>query len=197
MFRTPHPLIRHLRLALAFAFTFACDPVDGTLTAPTPDGDGPVMVQPQVAHAELEALETAGHEVSGTVVFSPQDDGLAVTGWIDGFAPHATHALHIHETGDCSASDGSSAGGHFAPRGHDHGGPDKAERHLGDLGNVTFDGEGRAALDARIPEGRLDGPLGVVGRAVVMHIGADDETTQPAGDAGTRIACAVIHSGAG
>jgi Cu-Zn family superoxide dismutase len=197
MTRHPLPALRPLRRSLALLFTFSCGGLDGTVAAPTPDDDLPVMVQPQVAHANLKALDAAGRPIEGTLRFSPLDDGLAVTGELRGFEPGASHALHVHEVGDCSAPDGSSAGGHYAPREHPHGGPDADRHHLGDLGNVTLNERGELMVDERMPRARLDGELGVVGRAVVLHAGPDDLKSQPAGAAGDRIACGVIHSGAG
>jgi len=103
MTRPPLPALRPLRRLLALLSTVSCGGLDGTVAAPTPDDDLPVMVQPQGAHATLQALDATGRPIEGTLRFSPLEDGLAVTGELPGFEPGATHALHVHEVGDCSA----------------------------------------------------------------------------------------------
>jgi Cu-Zn family superoxide dismutase len=135
---------------------------------------------------------TSGSSVTGTITFSEEAGGVRVFAMLQGMAP-GQHGFHIHETGDCSAPDGSSAGGHFNPASVPHGGPDAAEHHAGDLGNITADEAGNAHYEEVIPHVTLDdGPNSIVGRAVVVHADPDDMTSQPAGNAGPRIACGVI-----
>ena len=74
---------------------------------------------------------TEGNAASGTVVFTQQEGSLKVTVNLSGFAPGSSHGFHVHETGDCSAPDGSSAGGHYNPEGHDHHMPPDEPRHAG------------------------------------------------------------------
>jgi superoxide dismutase, Cu-Zn family len=119
---------------------------------------------------------TAGNKVTGTVTFTPVADGVQVHAEIAGLTP-GKHGFHIHEFGDCSAADFSSAGAHFNPTNQPHAGPDAAARHEGDMGNVEAD-----ANDAK----------SAIGRSVVVHAKPDDLKTQPSGDAGGRIACGVI-----
>src|SRR5437879_12267120 len=78
---------------------------------------------------------TAGSKVNGTVTFTEEADGVRVRAEITGLTP-GNHGFHIHEFGDCSAADASSAGAHFNPTNNPHAGPDAAERHVGDMGNV-------------------------------------------------------------
>lgn len=106
-----------------------------------------------------------------------------------------THGLHIHEHGDCSAPDGSSAGAHFAPDGDPHGAPrDAADaHHAGDLGNVTATEGGMAEKRMTDDELSLTGTYGVLGRAVVVHQGEDDLVSQPSGNSGDPVACGVIQ----
>lgn len=113
---------------------------------------------------------------------------------INGLNANAKHGFHIHENGDCSSADGKSAGGHFAPEGHNHAGPEVKMRHLGDLGNITADEKGMVNTEIEIVGANLKkgDKLSIVNRAFVVHAGADDLKTQPSGAAGKRIACAVI-----
>ena len=127
---------------------------------------------------------TAGNKVSGTVTFTPVADGVQV---------HAELTFHIHEFGDCSAADASSAGAHFNPTNQPHAGPDTAARHEGDMGNVEADASGNAKLhyvDRQIS--LANDAKSAIGRSVVVHAKPDDLKTQPSGDAGGRIACGVI-----
>jgi superoxide dismutase, Cu-Zn family len=135
---------------------------------------------------------TAGNKVTGTVTFTPVADGVQVHAEITGLAP-GKHGFHVHEFGDCSAADGSSAGAHFNPTNQPHAGPDAAARHEGDMGNVEADGSGNAKLDYVDHQISLSNdPKSVIGRSVVVHTKPDDLKTQPTGDSGARIACGVI-----
>lgn len=136
--------------------------------------------------ADLAQLGESG--VSGTVTFSATDDGVMVEAFIEGLGDGA-HGFHIHEFGDCSAADGSSAGGHFNPEGHPHSAPDSDLRHMGDLGNIQ--GVAGATTRYTFTDKMIDLSL-IAGRSVVVHGGQDDLSSQPAGNAGPRIACGVI-----
>jgi superoxide dismutase, Cu-Zn family len=108
-------------------------------------------------------------------------------------APPGEHAAHIHMTGDCSAADATSAGGHWNPAMSSHGKPG-ATAHLGDLGNFTVAADGSATLEISNPAWTIgDGATtDVVGKAIVIHGAPDDFVTQPTGNAGARIGCGVI-----
>ena len=134
---------------------------------------------------------TQGNSVEGTVKFQAVAGGVKVTANLKGLTP-GTHGFHVHEFGDCSAPDGSSAGSHFNPAGHPHAGPKDAKRHAGDLGNIEAGADGTATLDWTDAQMKLDGPTGVIGRGVIVHAKADDLKTQPTGDAGGRLACGVV-----
>ncbi len=145
-----------------------------------------------VARSELEPTE--GNEARGQVTFSRAAGAVVIDGELMGLTP-GLHALHIHEKGDCSAPDATSAGGHFAPGGDPHGSPDSppGQHHVGDLGNVEANEEGYALVNVVDAEMTLDdGPKSVLGRALIVHAGADDFETQPTGAAGSRVACGVI-----
>jgi superoxide dismutase, Cu-Zn family len=135
---------------------------------------------------------TAGNKVSGTVTFTPVADGVQVHAEITGLTP-GNHGFHVHEFGDCSASDGSSAGAHFNPTNQPHAGPDTAARHQGDMGNVEADASGNAKLNYVDHQISLSNDAkSAIGRSVVVHAKPDDLKTQPSGDSGARIACGVI-----
>ena len=135
---------------------------------------------------------TAGNKVSGTVTFTPVADGVQVLAELTGLTP-GKHGFHVHEFGDCSAADASSAGAHFNPTNQPHAGPDAAARHEGDMGNVDADASGNAKLDYVDHQISLtDDAKSAIGRSVVVHAKPDDLKTQPSGDSGARIACGVI-----
>lgn len=133
----------------------------------------------------------SGSNVTGTVTFTSGRDGVKVVADITGLKP-GKHGFHIHEFGDCSEKDATSAGGHFNPTKHEHAGPDASERHMGDLGNIEADSSGKAHLEMTDTTLKLSGDNSIIGHAVIVHEKADDLKTQPTGDAGGRQACGVI-----
>ena len=154
----------------------------------------PVQTMPAAkATAGIEAR--SGSSLSGTADFVQHGGKLMITVSLKG-APPGPHAVHIHEKGDCSAPDASSAGPHFNPGGHQHGAPDAAQHHAGDLGNITIGEDGTGTLMIHSEDLAMAGePNGVVGRAIIVHDKPDDFVTQPTGNAGGRIGCGVITSG--
>ena len=130
----------------------------------------------------------SGSKVSGTVTFTKDGDGVKVVADVTGLTP-GKHGFHVHEFGDCSASDATSAGDHFNPTDDPHAGHDADKRHMGDLGNLEADASGKARVDLSDKKMKLDA---IVGKAVIVHEKADDLKTQPTGDAGGRVACGVI-----
>lgn len=138
------------------------------------------------AHADLSPA--SGSAVSGTVTVTSQAGGVRLDVKAAGLAP-GVHGFHVHEVGDCSAPDASSAKGHFNPGGKPHGG------HAGDLPDLTADANGVAQLSASVSGLELsEGPAGILGRAFVIHADPDDHVSQPAGNSGKRIACGVIKA---
>ena len=158
--------------------------------AATPEQQAPSAV------AKLGAK--GGSQVRGEIKFIQVGSRVRIEGEVTGLAPGAK-GLHIHEKGDCSAADASSAGGHFDPRepknwSSRHGGPHTAERHAGDLGNIVFDRHGKAVVNMMVGGIAVDrGPIGILGRALVVHFQTDDLKTDPTGNAGARAACGVIE----
>lgn len=144
--------------------------------------------EPTKAIAVLHSA--SGSKVTGTVTFTRNGDTVQVVADITGLTP-GKHAFHIHEFGDCSAADATSAGSHFNPMKKPHGAPDAAERHAGDLGNVEADANGKAHLELKDDMLKLSGENSILGRAVIVHEKVDD-WSQPTGNAGARVACGVI-----
>ncbi|ARA94464.1 hypothetical protein AWN76_015745 [Rhodothermaceae bacterium RA] len=144
---------------------------------------------PRTAVASLAPTE--GYETTGQVTFTEVDGGVRVEARVENLTP-GPHGFHIHETGDCSAPDATSAGGHYNPQNTPHGAPDTtaSARHMGDLGNIEANQEGVAVYDRTDPVLDLDM---ILGKAVIVHGGQDDLHSQPSGAAGPRVACGVIE----
>ena len=135
---------------------------------------------------------TQGNKTQGTVRFTEQGNSVKIVAHVEGLTPGQKHAIHVHEFGDCSTADASSAGSHYNPEKHEHGLPDKAQRHAGDLGNLQADGSGKAHLELTVNNLSIVGNKNpIIGRAVIVHAKPDDGG-QPVGNAGGRIACGVI-----
>lgn len=135
---------------------------------------------------------TLGNTAAGTVWFVRDGTGLRVVGRISGLKPNRQHGFHVHERGDCSSVDGTSAGGHFNPTAQPHGAPGAAH-HAGDLPALTADAAGNASFDVRTTGSVLTGDApDIAGKALIVHADPDDYSTQPTGNSGSRIACGVI-----
>ena len=161
------------------------------LAADEPASPAPAVDRVSKAIAVL--LPTAGNKVTGVVSFTKEEGKVRVVADVSGLAPGSRHGFHVHDFGDCSAPDATSAGGHFNPHGHAHAGPGDAQHHGGDLGNIVADAAGKAHLDLTV-DGIAIGyrPASILGRGVILHAQEDDLKTQPTGNAGARIACGTI-----
>jgi Cu-Zn family superoxide dismutase len=154
----------------------------------------------KVAVAELKPSKTAttqpsNNNVTGTVTFTETGGKVHVTAHVMGLAPNSEHGFHIHEKGDISAPDLMSTGGHFNPTNHIHGGPTTSPVHAGDLGNLKADDKGMAMLDLTVNDISIGtgSANDIVGKAVIVHGAPDDLKSQPAGNAGPRVAGGVIE----
>jgi superoxide dismutase, Cu-Zn family len=164
--------------------------------------DAKAVAGGKVAVAKLSASKNATtmpavKNVAGEITFAEAGGRVRVTGTVTGLVPNSKHGFHIHEKGDLSAADLSSAGAHYDPEktGH-HGGPGHADQpmHAGDLGNLQTDALGIAKVDMVLDNVTLDGAKNpIVGKSVIVHAKADDLKTQPSGDSGGRIAGGVIE----
>ncbi len=151
------------------------------------------MSSQPTATATLEP--TRGNQTTGEVRFVQHGDQVRVTGEVRGLKPGTEHGFHVHEKGDCSSGDGNSAGGHFNPLAKPHGQHGHGEHHTGDLPSLVADSAGvaRFSFESRsISVG--NGATDIVGRGLIVHAQADDYMTQPTGNAGARLACAVIQA---
>jgi Cu-Zn family superoxide dismutase len=137
---------------------------------------------------------TKNGKAGGTVNFYQVGGKVRVVGEVSGLVPGREHGFHIHEAGDCSSGDGMSTKGHFNPLGKPHAHPGTAERHAGDMPALKADSNGVAKVDADLDVITVaPGPTSVVGRGLIVHADPDDYKTQPTGNAGARISCAVIQ----
>ena len=151
------------------------------------------LVEAQSARA---VLKDAQGDTAGTVMFTEIDSGVRIEVDITRLAP-GTHALHIHEKGVCEAPGFKSAGGHFNPTGKQHGFLHPQGPHAGDLPNITVDPDSTLQMTlttklVTLEKGAETSLLREGGTAVLIHQGADDYISQPAGAAGPRIACGII-----
>ena len=170
------------RRVLAHAITLTSTILLGACATPA----GPT------ATARLEP--TQGNTTSGTVSFTQAGDKVLVRGAIRGLKPYLQHGFHVHEKGDCSSGDGMSTGGHFNPAATPHGQHGAAPHHAGDLPSLKGGPDGVVYVDFQtdaisVGTGK---PNDVVGRGLIVHRDPDDYKTQPTGNSGPRLACAVI-----
>ncbi|WP_437622087.1 superoxide dismutase family protein [Sorangium sp. So ce1151] len=162
----------------------------------SPQGDSaasaPAAAAPVTVEVPIEARTNS--KLKGAASFTEVDGGVKVTIQVSG-APKGKIAVHVHETGDCSAPDAKSAGAHYNPENHPHGLPDASARHLGDLGNIEVkaDGTGSHEIVAKGANLKQGAPNSFLGRAIIVHEKQDDGG-QPSGNAGGRIGCGVIQS---
>ena len=152
-----------------------------------------VAEEPQEIVVQMKPV--SGSNLSGTVVFTEEDGEVTMTAELSGLT-EGMHAIHLHENADCSAEDGSSAGGHWNPTFEDHGEwGDPSGYHRGDIGNFDVNAQGEGSITFTTDKwciGCEDEKKNILGQAVVVHDGVDDFTSQPSGAAGTRIGCGEI-----
>jgi Cu-Zn family superoxide dismutase len=147
----------------------------------------------EIHDAIAKMTDAMGNSVGSVILSEPiRGQGVIVNAALINLSPGA-HAFHIHETGTCDAPDFTTAGGHFNPTAKKHGIKAAKGMHAGDLPNIYVPTSGEVhdetfALDLGLDDGLFDQD----GAAVVIHANADDYATDPAGDAGPRIACGVI-----
>ena len=144
----------------------------------------------------VELVPTAAitpNPTRGTVTFTALDHGVRVAGEVRGLVPGSEHGFHIHEKGDCG-DNGNASGGHFSPTGGTHGKFGAPGSHAGELPSLRADSSGvaRFSLEDHSISLAPGAANSVIGRALVVHRDPDDFTTQPSGNSGPRIACAVI-----
>jgi Cu-Zn family superoxide dismutase len=162
-------------------------------SAPPPK-PAPPKPQHRIQHAMANMAPASASLVSGRLLIDAIDDGVRIHGELGGLGRNGVHAIHVHERGDCSAADASTAGGHFNPGGAAHGRAGTPPHHLGDMDNLQANAQGVAKVDIRLYGVTLGSGAAndILGRAIIVHANADDYTSQPTGNAGGRVACGVI-----
>ncbi len=171
--------------------TGAASPADANNALPA-DSSTPAAAAAGAKTVEVAIQPKSGSSISGKATFTEAPEGVKVTLTLDNVPP-GDHGAHVHEKGDCSAPDASSAGGHFNPAGAPHALPATNPRHLGDLGNITVDASGKGTLEILAAGANLKpgDPNSFLGRSIVIHEKKDDGG-QPTGNAGGRIGCGEI-----
>jgi Cu-Zn family superoxide dismutase len=134
----------------------------------------------------FRAMKDSG--VKGTLMLTQHGNDLMVKGEVTGLKP-GKHGFHIHQYGDLRDAEGKSAGGHYNPSGAPHAGPHDSAHHAGDLGNIEADSSGKAQVNTTAKGVKLQE---VLGRSFVIHADPDDLKSQPAGNAGPRVAVGII-----
>jgi superoxide dismutase, Cu-Zn family len=197
---------RHFLLILAAMLLVACVPDENRQAGAPRQRDYAAPSLPEKSNpgqpphdAMVQLAPTQGNMASGSLVLGNSPQGVRISGAILGLQPKAQFGFHIHEKGDCSAPDASSAGEHFNPTKQAHGNPTGGAHHAGDMVNVRSNGEGVAQVDTtvrNVTAGAGENAGGqsaqVLGKSIVVHAKPDDYATQPSGNSGGRIACGVI-----
>lgn len=181
---TPIRSLTVLSIALGLA---AC------ASAPPPK-PAPPKPQHRIQHAMANMAPASASLVSGRLLIDAIDGGVRIHGELGGLGRNGVHAIHVHERGDCSAADASTAGGHFNPDGVAHGRAGMPPHHLGDMDNLHANAQGVAKVDLHLHGVTLGSGAAndILGRAIIVHANPDDYASQPTGNAGARVACGVI-----
>ena len=171
-------------IGTSLAFAVGCATDSGTKDTAKPSGS-------KARNQAVAVLAPAANgKVKGQVTFLEETEGVRVTANIEGLTP-GKHGFHIHEKGDCSAADFTSAGGHFNPTQIKHGSPTDAEHHAGDFGNIEANEQGVARFERVFTWLTFTGTNSILNKGVIVHANPDD-FSQPTGNAGGRVACGVI-----
>jgi superoxide dismutase, Cu-Zn family len=190
----PRISMRASVLALAAVTLAACSPkADDAKTdsgATTAAATTDTSAKPAGYTAAMR--DSAGHDL-GTLTLSDVSGGIMIMGDLKGL-PAGEHGIHLHMTGSCEPTF-AAAGGHWNPTNKEHGKDNPKGAHLGDTPNITVGADGSVSLMVTSPGGSLkaaDALMDADGAAIVIHAKADDYKSQPAGNAGDRIACGAI-----
>jgi Cu-Zn family superoxide dismutase len=139
-------------------------------------------------------------QIKGTVLFTQERNIVKIEINLSGLTPNHKHGFHVHEAGDLSEKC-KSACAHFNPYNKNHGCPGKEDRHVGDLGNIKTDKDGKANYSMEDDIIKLNGEANIIGRALIIHKDTDDcgegigdkqKSSLITGNSGDRIACAII-----
>lgn len=164
--------------------------LDDTIQVETPTQ---AKETPKTLSVRMEAKSDS--KVEGEAYFREENGVIRLEAKFTGLKP-GKHAIHLHEKADCSAADGTSAGGHWNPTLEKHGKwGDDAGYHKGDIGNFEVNDEGNGSITFETEEwciGCEDEKKNIVGKSIIVHEGVDDYVSQPTGDAGGRVACGGV-----
>ena len=182
-------------LALALGLTSCKNDKNEKETEENTAVETPVEETTEPVKVTVTLDSKSGSTAKGSAVFNEEDGTVSMTAVFEGLEP-GMHAIHIHENADCSADDGTSAGGHWNPTKEQHGKwGDSAGYHKGDIGNFEADENGNGTITITTDEwciGCDDSMKDILGKGLIVHQGADDFTSQPSGDAGARVSCGGI-----
>lgn len=179
-------------MALVLGFTSCKKATKDTTALESETSENAVVTSKEITITLSPKSDT---NTSGTVVFTETNGVVNMIATLSGLVP-GEHAIHIHESSDCSSPDGKSAGGHWNPTNQPHG-KWAAETgfHKGDIGNFIADENGNGSISLSTTEwciGCGDDTKDIMGKGIIVHAGLDDFTTQPTGDAGGRVSCGGI-----
>ncbi len=187
-------------MALALTLSISCkdtakdgENMDETMT----DMDDSQTMNDDMEMKEITVpmASKSGSSVTGSISFTQKEGSVEMVANLKGLE-EGTHAIHLHENGDCSADDATSAGGHWNPNSKEHGDWEDGMNHMGDIGNLEADSYGNATITFSTDKWCIDcddDAKNIVGKGVIVHAKADDFTSQPSGAAGQREACGVIQ----
>ncbi len=185
-------------LVLLLAFTSCKNNKETEVEAPNLESTESMVSEKENTEKRIVVTmhSSSNSKVQGEVIFTENNGTVKMQGEFSGLNPEGTHAIHLHEKADCSAADGSSAGGHWNPSDEKHGKWDAADGfHLGDIGNLKVDKDGKASITFETDEWCIDcadDRKNILGKGIIVHKDKDDFTSQPTGNAGSRISCGEI-----
>lgn len=201
-------VVKTLFVAAAVVLMYACGPAqkdsEDKTEAEITDVEEGVENENETMDSETDYAEAmaqissaSGSEVSGEATFTDLGDGTVTFKLTIENATPGPHAVHLHQNGDCSAADATSAGGHWNPAEVEHGKRAVDMKfHSGDIDNLEVGEDGKGVLEMTIEGWSVGGAdsTNVINKAVIIHAGADDFESQPSGAAGARVACGVIQA---
>ena len=187
-----------LVITLVFVISCKCDTKEAEKTTTTEVQNTEKQseaITPEVKQATVALEAKSNSSVTGNVTFTQEGNMVNMVAEISGLS-EGTHAIHLHEKADCSSDDGKSSGGHWNPTAQPHGKWGAAEGfHQGDIGNFEADANGNGSITFSTDKwciGCGDETKDIIGKAIIVHEGTDDFTSQPSGAAGTRVSCGGV-----
>lgn len=190
--------IQIIALSMVLFMSYSCK--DGKKIEKEGDTGTDEPVEKMAEEVNVEVIKfsmqpKSASNVQGEVVFTEENGMVMMKATLSGLSA-GEHAIHIHEKADCSSDDGKSSGGHWNPTHEPHGKWGAGEGyHKGDIGNFTADADGNAVVEFNTDQwciGCEDVNMNILGKAVIVHQGVDDFTSQPSGAAGARVSCTGI-----